>query len=124
MTGHARGFVKDRPQPVATVAAGIVRRPILGKKHAASRRGGSRLNLFTVRNVVDIRLTFSVREEQSEHRHGGLDPSCGRADKVVLIGKGWSDRWRRLLHKREFGWFRYGQNGCFCLSRRTNRNWR
>ena len=43
MTGHARGLVVDRSQPVATVALGIVRRPVLGEEHLASRRGGSRL---------------------------------------------------------------------------------
>ena len=43
MTGHARGFVVDWSQPVAAAAFGIVRRPVLGEEHLASRRGGSRL---------------------------------------------------------------------------------
>src|ERR1700678_3114266 len=52
MTGHARGLVVDRSKPVTTVALGVVRRPVLGEEHLASRRSGSRLVLLSVRILV------------------------------------------------------------------------
>src|SRR5262249_11411315 len=63
MTGHAGCLVVDRSQPVAAVAPGIVRRPVLGEEHLAARRAGFRLVLWTGPILTDLRLPFSVRRE-------------------------------------------------------------